>query len=164
MEHRHLTHVAGATALAAAALALPGCGGSDEKDTAKVSTPKAATAAPANEKPRSTIKVVEAEYSLKDTPATGTRKGGKVTFDVENAGKIPHEFVVIKTNKKADALLKGDEADETGNVGEIENIDPGGSKRLRLKLAPGHYALICNLPGHYMPGGKPGMLADLTVE
>jgi uncharacterized cupredoxin-like copper-binding protein len=163
MTHRHLTHVAAATALTAAALALPSCGGSDEKDTAKAPT-KASTAAPANEKPRSTIKVVEAEYSLKDTPTKGRPKGGKISFDVENAGAIAHEFVVIQTDKRADALLKGDEADETGNVGEIENIDPGSSKKLALKLAPGHYALICNLPGHYMPGGKPGMLADFTVQ
>jgi uncharacterized cupredoxin-like copper-binding protein len=164
MAYHNPIRVAAAAALIAAAFALPACGGSDEEDTAKDPATKPSTPAPANEKPRSTIKVVEAEYSLKDTPAKGTTQGGKITFDVENAGAIPHEFVVIKTNKKADALLKGDEADETGNVGEIGNIDPGRSKKLKLKVAPGHYALICNLPGHYMPSGKPGMLADFTVQ
>src|SRR5215218_5659415 len=103
------------------------------------------------------------EYWLKHTPATGKRASGKVTFVVKNAGEIAHEFVVIKTSKQADGLLKGEEADEKGNVGEIGNIDPGKRKRLSLKLQPGHYALICNLPGHYMRNGKPGMLADFTV-
>jgi uncharacterized cupredoxin-like copper-binding protein len=29
-----------------------------------------------------------------------------------------------------------------------------------LNLKPGHYSLVCNLPGHYMQG----MRADLTVQ
>lgn len=162
---RPTSRAATAGALSVAALALAACG-SDSKATAKpaASSSKPSTAAPANEKPQSTIKVVEAEYSLKDTPAKGKPKSGKITFDVENAGAIPHEFVVVKTDKKADALLKGSKADEKGNVGEIGNIDAGGSAKLSLKLKPGHYALICNLPGHYMPGGKAGMLADFTVQ
>lgn len=158
---------AGLVATAALALTLLGCGGSDSTDPAGGSSQEskpAATAAPANEKPKGTIKVVEAEYSLKSSPAAGKATSGKVTFDVENAGALPHEFVVLKTDQKADALLKGEEADEKGNVGEIGNIGAGESKTLSLKLKPGHYALICNLPGHYMPGGKPGMLADFTVR
>jgi uncharacterized cupredoxin-like copper-binding protein len=61
------------------------------------------------------------------------------------------------------AALKGKEADETGAVDEIEDIAPGAAERLTLHLEPGHYALICNLPGHYFHDGKPGMLADVTV-
>ena len=36
----------------------------------------------------------------------------------------------------------------------------GGRRPLKLKLAVGHYALICNLPGHYAAG----QYADLTVK
>ncbi|MEA2312683.1 MAG: hypothetical protein QOE28_2651, partial [Solirubrobacteraceae bacterium] len=36
----------------------------------------------------------------------------------------------------------------------------GAAKALTLNLKPGHYALICNLPGHYTAG----MYADLTVK
>jgi uncharacterized cupredoxin-like copper-binding protein len=39
-------------------------------------------------------------------------------------------------------------------------MKPGAAKTLALNLAPGHYALVCNLPGHY----KAGMYADLTVK
>ena len=55
--------------------------------------------------------------------------------------------------------LKGTEADEAGNVGEIGDLQPGETKTLSLNLKAGHYALICNLPGHY----KLGQHADLTV-
>jgi uncharacterized cupredoxin-like copper-binding protein len=37
-------------------------------------------------------------------------------------------------------------------MGEVEDIDSGKNKRLTLKLAPGHYVLICNQPGHYSMG------------
>jgi len=85
---------------------------------------------------------------------------GKVTFKVHNAGTVTHEFVVLKTNKPAGDLLKGAEADETGNVGETGDLKAGTSKTLSLNLPPGHYALICNLPGHY----KAGQHTDFTVK
>jgi uncharacterized cupredoxin-like copper-binding protein len=34
------------------------------------------------------------------------------------------------------------------------------SKTLALRLRPGHYALVCNLPGHYLAGQR----ADFTVR
>jgi uncharacterized cupredoxin-like copper-binding protein len=85
---------------------------------------------------------------------------GKVRFVVTNIGKIEHEFVVIKTSKPAGNLLKGNEADESGNVGEIGGIPSGQSKTLNLTLKAGHYAIICNLPGHY----KTGQFADFYVR
>ncbi len=77
---------------------------------------------------------------------------GRVTFNVSNAGHVQHEFVVLKTSKPASDLLKNGRADETGNVGEIGRVKPGQTKALKLNLAAGHYALICNLPGHYAAG------------
>lgn len=58
------------------------------------------------------------------------------------------------------ALLNGGKADEAGNVGEIGSVKPGQTKALKLKLAAGRYALLCNLPGHY----GAGQYADLTVK
>ncbi len=104
------------------------------------------------------IGVALREYSVAPSPAVGT--AGKVTFNVQNAGAIPHEFVVLRTAKPAGSLLKGAEADEAGNVGEIGDLQPGQAKTLSLSLKPGHYALICNLPGHY----KAGQHADFTVR
>jgi uncharacterized cupredoxin-like copper-binding protein len=101
--------------------------------------------------------------SLKEFTITPTAKqaaAGKVTFNVKNDGTVTHEFVVLKTNKPAGSLLKGDRADETGNVGETGDLAVGASKSITLNLPAGHYALICNLPGHY----KAGQHTDFTVK
>ena len=78
----------------------------------------------------------------------------KVTFVVQNAGRLKHEFVVVKTKTAAGELARAgaSEAPEKGVQGEIEEIAPGKTERLALKLKPGHYALICNLKGHWNSG------------
>ena len=93
-------------------------------------------------------------------PATQGAPKGKVRFVVTNVSTIEHEFVVLKTAKPAGSLLKGKEADEAGNVGEIGSVLPGQARTLNLTLKPGHYSLICNLPGHY----KTGQFADFYVR
>jgi uncharacterized cupredoxin-like copper-binding protein len=98
------------------------------------------------------------EFAVDTSAATAA--AGKVTFKVRNTGAAKHEFVVLKTAKPAGSLLKGAEADEAGNVGEIGNVAPGTAKKLTLDLKAGHYALVCNLPGHY----KAGQYADFTVR
>jgi len=104
------------------------------------------------------VTVTLKEFTI--APSAKVGRAGRVTFRVHNAGTMPHEFVVLRTNKPADALLKGNEASEAGNVGEIPGLAPGATKTLRLTLKAGHYALICNLPGHY----KAGQHADLVVK
>jgi uncharacterized cupredoxin-like copper-binding protein len=93
-------------------------------------------------------------------PQTQGAPAGKVRFVVTNVGTLRHEFVVLKTDKPAGNLLKGNEANESGNVGEIGGVSPGNAKVLVLNLKRGHYALICNLPGHY----KTGQFADFYVR
>lgn len=97
---------------------------------------------------------------FKVLPSVDRAAAGKVTFHVRNIGTVKHEFVVIKTNKAAADLLKGSAADETGKVGEIDGLNPGKNGKLALHLKPGHYALICNQPGHY----KLGQHIDFTVS
>jgi uncharacterized cupredoxin-like copper-binding protein len=118
--------------------------------------PTATTAAPAT--PARRIAVTLKEFTVNPQPGLG--RAGTVTFRVRNAGRIKHEFVVLRTPKAADALRKGSEASEAGNVGEIGDVQPGASKSLKLDLKRGHYALICNLPGHYLAGQH----ADFTVR
>ncbi len=93
-------------------------------------------------------------------PAKQAAPTGKVTFVLTNAGKVTHEFVVIRTAKPAGNLMKGSEADETGAVGEVGELKPGQTKKLTLTLKKGHYALLCNLPGHY----RAGQFADFYVR
>lgn len=73
---------------------------------------------------------------------------------------IKHEFVVIRTDKPAGTLLKGNDADESGVVGELDGVKAGNARVLVLNLKRGHCALICSLPGHY----KTGQFADFYVR
>ena len=107
-----------------------------------------AAVAPTPVAPARRIGVALREYSVAPSPAVGS--AGKVTFNVRNAGAIPHEFVVLRTAKPAGSLLKGAEADEAGNVGEIGDLPTGSTKTLTLPLKTGHY--------------KAGQHADFTVR
>ena len=93
------------------------------------------------------------EYSV--FPAAQGSPVGKVRFVVTNVGTIEHEFVVIKTVKPAGNLLKGNEANETGAVGELDGVKPGNARVLVLNLKRGHYALLCNLPATTRRGSSP---------
>jgi uncharacterized cupredoxin-like copper-binding protein len=117
-----------------------------------------ATAAPAGAGPSHQAKAVSVNFRMVEwdiLPLTATKtQATRVTFVVRNAGKMTHEFVVLKTAKAAGRLAApgAKEAPETGAVGEIAEIKPGVVKRVTLTLKKGHYALICNLPGHYSLG------------
>ena len=58
---------------------------------------------------------------------------GTVTFNITNAGTIVHEFAVLKTDLPADKLPanpdKPGKVKEDGNVGEVEDIAGGRTKR-----------------------------------
>jgi uncharacterized cupredoxin-like copper-binding protein len=95
---------------------------------------------------------------------TSSVKAGTLTFEVTNAAdnNMKHEMVVLKTDLAADQLpVKSGQVPESSfkKMGEAEDVAPGKSNRLTLKLPPGHYVLICNKAGHY----SQGMHAALTV-
>jgi uncharacterized cupredoxin-like copper-binding protein len=86
---------------------------------------------------------------------------GAVTFDVTNNGTTAHEFVVLRTDTPAANFPITSFEGETPrfnentageNVGETGDMEVGAAKTLQIDLKPGHYALVCNLPGHYGAG------------
>jgi uncharacterized cupredoxin-like copper-binding protein len=120
-------------------------------------TPTAATVS--EHEHEATVLVHLKEFSV--TPQTRAVRAGEVTFDAANDGQSPHELAVIKTTKAPGALpVANGVADETGDLGEAEDIDAGSAKSVTLVLKPGHYVLICNLAGHY----QAGMHAAFTVR
>jgi uncharacterized cupredoxin-like copper-binding protein len=152
---RRLLLILAAVALVAVAAACSsGKGGSSS--TASL-TPTASTVS--EHEQEATVLVHLTEFSV--TPQTRSVRAGEVTFEAANDGQSPHELAVIKTNKAPGALpvAKG-VADETGDLGEAEDIDAGSAKSVTLVLKPGHYVLICNLAGHY----QAGMHAAFTVR
>ena len=130
-------------AFAALPLAASGCGSSSSAH------------APSSNGP---VRAVLGDYRI--TTNTADPKTDHVTFAVKNEGKAAHELVVLRTNRTAGSLGHGKRVPENGNVGETGDLRPGQSKKLTLTLKPGHYALICNLPGHYAAG----MHADFTIR
>ena len=148
---RRITTFGSIIAVSALGLAAAGCGSAS-------SSPSAASApAPA----AGSIPVGLTEWSV--TPASGTAPAGSVTFAVTNSGTQVHEFVVVKTDTKGDALAVVDnKIDESvlTPVDEIEDIAVGATPTLTVDLAAGHYVLLCNIETHYAQG----MHADFDVQ
>ena len=102
-----------------------------------------------------TVKFKIVEWDILPLTATKSHSpAGKTTFVVQNAGKFEHEFVVFKTAAAAGQLAAEGTArvPEKGVVGEIGDIPPGKVRKMSLNLTKGHYALICNLKGHWAKG------------
>jgi hypothetical protein len=101
------------------------------------------------------------EFSIELNQATAAP--GAVTFTVTNSGSMVHEFVVLKTDTQAaDLPLTNDAVNEDNytSMGEVADLEAGATGNLTATLAAGHYAIICNLPGHV----RQGMATDFTVK
>jgi uncharacterized cupredoxin-like copper-binding protein len=96
------------------------------------------------------------KVSLKEMRVIAASKSvasGKVTFVVKNVGQSEHEMVVVKAAGRSKLPVQNYEAVEgNGNVGEVEGVLPGKSKRVTISLKKGSYFLICNEVGHYQLG------------
>jgi|SRR3954454_14351049 uncharacterized cupredoxin-like copper-binding protein len=138
----------------ALAVVAAGCGSSNDqsKTTAKPSAAATRSAA------KGPIDVKLDEWQV--APSAGTVAAGKVRITAANDGKTTHEMVVLRTDKPAARLGQGKRVSEAGSVGEIGDLKAGKTASKTFDLSPGHYVVICNLPGHYAAG----MHTDLTVR
>jgi uncharacterized cupredoxin-like copper-binding protein len=145
-----------------AAPVAAGCGGDDDNGDGGQAAAPAPTATQTTTQPPTagralTIRMTEFAFDPKDAIA----KAGRVTITAPNDGRVVHELVLLKTDEDPATLpKKGDEVDESTSVGEIADVEPGLTKKATFKLAPGKYAMVCALPGHY----EGGMYGSLTVE
>lgn len=148
-------------ALAITALVVAGCGSSNSTSgtTQSSATGNSGGASAAAGGAAGTIDAKLDEWSI-DTNSPDA-KSGKVSFDADNVGKLPHELVVLKTDQPAGSLkVTNGQVSEKDSVGAIRDVNAGQSKSDSLDLKPGKYVLICNLPGHY----QAGMYTSLTVK
>jgi uncharacterized cupredoxin-like copper-binding protein len=132
------------------ALAAAGCGSSTDKKTTSSTAAGAAANGP--------LEVKLSEWRV--APSGATVAAGKVKIAAANGGKVTHEMIVLRTDKTAASLGSGKRVSEAGSVGEIADLKAGASAAKTFDLKPGHYVVICNLPGHYTAG----MHTDLTVR
>jgi len=143
---------------ASVVLTSAACGG--DSSSSVPSSGGASSGASASTAGATTVSVAAGEFYFHVDRASAP--AGKVAFVTKNEGNVGHEMVVVKTDAKAGELpYENGEASEEGAMGEIgeDDLEVGQTSTLTLDLKPGHYALICNLPGHY----KGGMYADFTV-
>lgn len=103
---------------------------------------------------------------MKVIAVPNTVPAGEVTFMATNrSSDTIHEMILIKLTdpKKALPYVAADskvDEDAAGHLGEVSELDPGKSGSLTMKLDPGTYMLLCNVPGHYMAG----MWTTVTVR
>lgn len=130
------------------------------------SAPAAAPASPPP--PPAPAKAVNATVTEFKIQTDSTKVvAGEVTFTITNKGATTHEFVILKTDLSPDALPKDADGGvaEGGSIAlvdEAEDILPGTTKTLTVKVEPGKYTYICNLAGHYA-GGMRGGFEAVTV-
>jgi plastocyanin len=127
--------------IAAAALALAGCGDDDEDAGAP-------SQRPAGEGGARTTAVELKEFAIE--PARLALKRG-ATLDVQNTGAIAHNLTI---ERGPDARTPTERLAGTSTFGG------GGEERLRVQLPPGRYALVCTVGDHR----QQGMVGSLTVR
>ncbi|HET8785887.1 MAG TPA: hypothetical protein VFM38_09645 [Candidatus Limnocylindrales bacterium] len=143
-------------ALAVSGLIASACAGSAAPPTG---APAASAASQSTATGSVAVELIEGKVTADPTTASA----GPVTFAIKNIGMNVHEFVVIKTDMKASDLpVKDGVVDEAALtvVGQVENIALRATPTLDVELAPGHYALICNIKDHY----GAGMHADFEAS
>jgi len=95
-----------------------------------------------------TVNVTAADFSLK--PDVSSVAAGDVKFKVKNTGAFTHEMVVVKVADASDlptdpnGEVNEDKIPPAERIGEVEDVFPGKSKTLKLKLDAGKYVLFCN--------------------
>ena len=102
----------------------------------------------------SDVAVTLKEFGVVATPASAL--AGHVTFAVQNAGAIPHEFVVVESDLAPDALPQVNQklvdVAQVRVVAKTEPFDSGKKQALTAELQPGRYVLLCNVASHYISG------------
>ena len=136
-----------------------GNGGEEPTSTAEqVETPPSDTpAADATSAPATTVQVElrDGPFALNADPASTA--AGAVTFEATNAGTIPHNLRVIKTDVDPASLpidsatFSVDES-QVDVVASLTDLSAGSTDTLSADLAAGSYVLICNFPTHYEAG------------
>lgn len=149
-------------AAALTAVAIGACGGDDDGDDGGETT--GADTGTAAGTGAVTVKMGEFFFDPKDVSVAA----GSVTMSTPNVGKVEHELVLFKSDADPASLpVSGNEVDEEAfeeqgaeEVGEIDDVQPGQTKKKSFDLTAGKYVMICNLPAHY----QQGMYGSVTAE
>jgi plastocyanin len=145
-----------AAGLSVIALGLAACGSSSSGSSSSTTTSAAASSSSTSTSGSGSggvavggrVQTIAANPTgtLAYTKKTLTAKAGTVTFVFTNKSPLSHNLSI-----------------QRGTNGDVIGATPifqGGTKTLKLKLAPGTYTFFCSVPGHRMAG----MVGTLTVQ
>lgn len=104
------------------------------------STQPAGAALPTTDSATVNVTAKDFSYTLDQTAI----RAGTITFTVQNAGTMAHDFVLEVNGVEQKTPL----------------LDPGQSATLKVTLSPGTYNYRCTVPGHDILGMK----GTLTVN
>ena len=110
--------------------------------------------------PKGPTKIAVNMTEYKYDPLTWTvPAGGQVDITLTNAGKLQHEWVIIKKGEQVTMPFDADDEDKV--FWEIE-AGPGETVTgtFTAPSDPGTYTIVCGTPGHL----EQGMAATLTVQ
>lgn len=171
-----------ATAVALAVLGLAGCSDGDDGDrpSALGATTTADTAGgpgcdvdgavDGGTEPGASVELALSEFAFGLSQASAP--AGPVELVARNDGRIAHEVVVVRFDGDPGAIalnpVGGADTSTLGDgaeVGKIWSFEPGATCRATFDLAPGRYALICNVVDdgtnpHYPQGMHAGFVAE----
>jgi uncharacterized cupredoxin-like copper-binding protein len=94
---------------------------------------------------------------FKVLPSKASAKAGRITFVATNRGTVAHELELVRWARSPRAVpVRNNRAsfDERREVGEVEDIRPGRTKRFTVRARAGKYLLLCNVPGHFQAGQR----------
>jgi uncharacterized cupredoxin-like copper-binding protein len=107
----------------------------------------------------------EADQPMKiDVDKTAVKAGIVQLVVTNDAIGTDHEMVLVKLASK-DTVISADpkthriDEKKLKSMGEVAGLKAGNKGTLKVKLAPGEYALICNHKSHY----ELGMATRITV-
>ena len=92
-------------------------------------------------------------------------EAGPITLYITNySEKQPHEIALFRTDTPAEFLPRTlTDTVNTAFINAISSKVPvlaGETRKQLVNLSPGHYIILCNLPGHY----DQGMYAEFDVK
>ena len=134
------------TLCAVGTLAVAGCGGSDNKDTASSSTPAktTTTAASSGGGGGATLQLTAVKEGLAFDKKSLSGSAGSVTISMKNDSSLSHNV-----------SIEGNGVDKDGNT-----VGQGGTSKVTADLKAGTYTFYCSVDGHEAAGMK----GTLTVK
>jgi plastocyanin len=105
--------------------------------------------------PSSSITFIGNDFSYR--PAVVRGIAGPIELTFKNDGPAGHDLAIVRDGVR---LSSWDQANEENLVGKIPFTDKQAETTRTFDFAPGHYQVVCLIPGHL----EAGMIAELIVE